>query len=68
MTEEQVIEKEFEQFYKSTPKNSPPKKFFTEKDNKPIFNQITSRESDGESQEVILSPNNLPIPVENSTS
>ena len=57
LTEEQVLEKAFEKFYQSAPKsNSPMKRQVEGGDSKVTFNCVTSHESDGESREVIVSP------------
>ena len=60
MTEEEVLEKAFEQFYKTAPVINSQKKNARVKsgDSKITTNEITSRGTD-ESQEVILSPNNF---------
>ena len=62
MTEEEVLEKAFEQFYKSAPKSitSPTRSFRVKGgDSKLTFNEITSRGTEESQCEVILSPNNF---------
>ena len=60
MTQEEVLEKAFEQFYKSGPKSNSPKRNSNQlkRDSKQNLNGNTSRGTD-ESQEVILSPGNF---------